>query len=64
MRHLLAGVPTRVVASYHHMSVAMIERDHTDALTRRGLLDFDPSLPVGKVLQWRSCACGPRTGAQ
>jgi integrase len=47
-RQLLKGVPTRVVASHHDTSVAMIERnysryilgDPTDALTRATLLDL------------------------
>jgi|SRR5215831_14146799 len=49
VRQLLAGVPTRVVASHHDTSVGMIEKtyskyilDHTDALTRRALLDLNP----------------------
>jgi integrase len=54
VRQLLAGVPVRVVASNHDTSVAMIEKtysryitDHTDALTRRALLDLDR--PVSKA---------------
>jgi integrase len=53
VRQLLAGVPVRVVASNHDTSVAMIEKtysryitDHTDALTRRALLDFDRPAPM------------------
>jgi integrase len=52
VRMLLAGVPIRVVASNHDTSVAMIERtyskyitDHTDALTRRALLDIESLAP-------------------
>jgi integrase len=47
VRMLLAGTPTRVVAAHHDTSVPMIEKnysahisEHTDALTRRTLLDF------------------------
>ena len=47
VRELLANIPVRVVAAKHDTSVAMIERtyskhisDHTDALTRRALLDL------------------------
>jgi integrase len=48
VRQLLAGIPTRVVASFHDTSVAMIEKtysrdiigDPTDTMTRRTLLDF------------------------
>jgi hypothetical protein len=46
VRQLLANTPIRVVASLHDTSVAMIERtyskfitDHSDALSRRALLD-------------------------
>jgi hypothetical protein len=46
VRQLLANTPIRVVASLHDTSVAMIERtyskfitDHSDALSRRTLLD-------------------------
>jgi hypothetical protein len=52
VRQLLAGVPVRVVASNHDTSVAMIEKtysryitDHTDALTRRALLDLNRPAP-------------------
>jgi integrase len=48
VRALLANVPIRVVATTHDTSVPMIERtyskfisDHSDALTRRALLDAD-----------------------
>jgi integrase len=48
VRQLLAGVPTRVVASFHDTSVPMIEKtyskyiigDPSDAITRRTLLDM------------------------
>jgi integrase len=46
VRALLAGTPTRVVASMHDTSTAIIERvysayisDHADVVARRGLLD-------------------------
>ena len=46
VRELLANVPIRVVASTHDSSVLMIEKtysrfisDHSDALSRRGLLE-------------------------
>lgn len=46
VRQLLGGVPTRVVAAHHDTSIVMLERtysrhigDHSDALTRRTLLD-------------------------
>ena len=46
VRALLAGVPTRVVASSHDTSTTILERvysafilDHADAVARRGLLD-------------------------
>ena len=49
VRHLLANVPIRVVATQHDTSVAMIERtysrfisDHADALARGALLDVAP----------------------
>jgi integrase len=52
VRQLLAGIPVRVVASNHDTSVAMIEKtysryitDHTDALTRRALLDVNQAAP-------------------
>jgi len=52
VRQLLAGVPTRVVAAHHDTSVVMLERtyskyitDHSDALTRRAILD--PAAPSG-----------------
>lgn len=51
VRQLLAGIPIRVVASHHDTSTTMIERhysayisDHSEALTRRVLLDNDPTL--------------------
>lgn len=47
VRHLLAGVPIRVVATQHDTSVAMIERtysryisDHADSLARAALLQL------------------------
>jgi integrase len=50
VRHLLANVPIRVVATNHDTSIAMIERtysrfigDHSDALARRSLLDLSQS---------------------
>ena len=46
VRQLLANTPIRVVATLHDTSVVMIERtyskfitDHSDALSRRALLD-------------------------
>src|SRR5262249_45042521 len=49
VRHLLAGVPVRVVAANHDTSVVMIERnysryisDHADALARAALLETHP----------------------
>ena len=46
VRQLLANTPIRVVAVQHDTSVVMLERtyskyiaDHSDALSRRGLLD-------------------------
>jgi integrase len=46
VRQLLANVPIRIVAAHHDTSVPMIEKtyskyigDHSDALTRRALLD-------------------------
>ena len=46
MRSLLAGTPTRVVASNHDTSTLMLERvysafisDHSDMVARAGLLD-------------------------
>jgi integrase len=46
VRSLLAGAPTRVVASMHDTSTTMLERiyshfilDHADTVARRGLLD-------------------------
>jgi integrase len=46
VRSLLAGTPTRVVASMHDTSTAILERvyshfilDHADTVARRGLLD-------------------------
>ena len=51
VRQLLAGVPIRVVAVNHDTSVAMIEKtyskyigDHSDAITRRALLDLTEPL--------------------
>jgi integrase len=47
VRHLLAGVPIRLVAVNHDTSVLMIEKsysahisDHADAISRRALLDI------------------------
>jgi hypothetical protein len=47
IRGLLAGVPARVVAAQHDTSVVMLERsyslhilDHSDAVSRRALLDL------------------------
>jgi hypothetical protein len=60
VRQLLAGVPTRVVASHHDTSVVMIERtyskyilDHSDALVRRGLLDVERPPAGDNVLTLR-----------
>jgi integrase len=57
VRQLLAGIPVRVVASNHDTSVMMIEKtysryitDHTDALTRRALLDLNPVQPACNVV--------------
>jgi integrase len=57
-RQLLKGVPTRVVASHHDTSVAMIERnysryilgDPTDALTRATLIDLGPARGSAEVI--------------
>jgi site-specific recombinase XerD len=56
VRHLLAGVPVRVVAVNHDTSIAMIERtysryigDHADALARKALLDL-ATTPSGNVV--------------
>jgi integrase len=56
VRHLLAGVPVRVVAVNHDTSVVMIERtysrhigDHADALARKALLDI-AGAPSGNVV--------------
>jgi integrase len=57
-RQLLKGVPTRVVASHHDSSVAMIERnysryilgDPTDALTRATLLDLGTAPSPAEVI--------------
>jgi len=57
VRSLLAGVPVRVVASFHDTSVAMLEKtysrhivgDPSDAIVRRGLLDMGAP-PVGNVV--------------
>ena len=50
VRQLLDGVPIRVVAVNHDTSVGQIEKnysqyigDHTDAITRRALLDLKPT---------------------
>jgi integrase len=50
VRQLLANTPIRVVATLHDTSVVMIERtyskfitDHSDALSRRALLDTNPT---------------------
>jgi len=57
VRHLLAGTPIRVTADMHDTSVAMLERtysrfiaDHSDALTRRALLDIAPQPAGDKVV--------------
>ena len=57
-RQLLRGVPTRVVASNHDTSVAVIERtyskyivDHSDLLTRAALLDHAPAPIAGNVVK-------------
>jgi len=49
VRQLIAGTPTRVVASLHDTSVLMLEKtyskhitDHTDALARRAMLTIEP----------------------
>ena len=46
VRQLLAGVPARIIATNHDTSIVMLERtysryigDHSDALSRRALLD-------------------------
>jgi integrase len=56
VRQLLANIPTRVVAAHHDTSTRMIElhysryiTDHTDALTRRALLDLAEP-PAGNVV--------------
>lgn len=57
VRQLLAGVPTRVVAAHHDTSIVMLERtyskfigEHSDALTRRALLDLGKRAPAGNVV--------------
>jgi integrase len=59
VRQLLAGVPTRVTASFHDTSVPMIEKtysrhivgDPSDAITRRALLDMGtPAAAVDNVV--------------
>jgi integrase len=49
-RHLLRGVPIRVVAATHDTSIVMIEKtygkfilDHSDSLARAALLESEPS---------------------
>ena len=56
-RQLLAGVPTRLVASLHDTSVEQIEKtysryiaDHGDALVRRTLLEVGPRSPTTNVV--------------
>jgi integrase len=57
VRQLIAGVPVRVVASFHDTSVAMLEKtysrhivgDPSDAIVRRGLLDM-AAPPTGNVV--------------
>jgi integrase len=56
VRQLLAGVPTRVVATNHDTSVGMIEKtysrfigDHSDAVTRGALLDTARAIPNNVV---------------
>ena len=63
VRQLLAGIPTRVVASHHDTSVLRIEKnysrhiigDPSDAMVRRTLLDMEePTTPaVTKVVALR-----------
>jgi integrase len=59
VRHLLASVPIRLVAVLHDTSVAMIEKnysayiaDHSDAISRRALLDT-AAAPTGNVVKIR-----------
>jgi integrase len=56
-RQLLANVPTRVVAAGHDTSAQMIEAhygayitDHSDALSRRALPDFDAPAAAANVV--------------
>src|SRR5262249_7653518 len=56
VRHLLANVPIRIVATLHDTSVKMIERtysrhiaEHTDTLARRALLDTSQAATVNVV---------------
>ena len=62
VRQLLVGVPTRVVAAHHDTSIVMLERtyskfigEHSDALTRRALLDLGRERQRGQC-----CALKPR----
>jgi integrase len=57
VRQLLNGVPVRVVAVNHDTSVTMIERtysryisDHSDSLSRKGMLDLDPPNVAGATV--------------
>jgi hypothetical protein len=58
VRQLLAGVPTRIVASHHDTSTAMLEKhysryivgDPADAITRRALLDMAAPAAVSNVV--------------
>jgi hypothetical protein len=57
-RQLLAGVPTRLVASLHDTSVKRIEAnysrsisDHADTIARRGLLDVNEPTVADNVVR-------------
>jgi hypothetical protein len=61
VRQLLAGVPIRVVAVNHDTSVQMIEKnysdfiaDHSDALSRKALLDLSAPSTGGNVVTLRA----------
>jgi integrase len=56
VRALLVNTPVRVVASTHDTSIVMIEAhysqhisDHSDALARRSMIDFEPVPPADNV---------------
>jgi hypothetical protein len=57
VRSLFAGTPTRVVAANHDTSTTQLERtysrfiaDHSDAISRRGLIDTSAPAPDATVV--------------